>query len=68
MHRAARPPGADAGTPGGDLVAVDDAMSVHPTQATFTSGLDLATLTAGRVVEARVVSLAQTEEIGRAHV
>ncbi len=44
-------------------MAVDDALSVHPTQATFTSGLDLATLTAGRVVEARVVSLAESQAV-----
>jgi len=44
-------------------VAVDDALSVHPTQAVFTSGLDLGTIAAGRVVEARVVSLAEGQAI-----
>ena len=45
------------------FLAVDDALSVTPTRATFTSGLDLATLGAGRVVEARVVSLAESQAV-----
>lgn len=44
-------------------MAVDDFLSVHPTQAVFTSGLDLATIAAGRVVEARVVSLAESQAV-----
>lgn len=44
-------------------MAVDDALSVTPARATFTSGLDLATLGAGRVVEARVVSLAESQAV-----
>ncbi len=47
----------------GDFVAVDDTLLVHPTQAVSTSGLDLATLSAGRVVEARVVSLVEGQAL-----
>ncbi len=44
-------------------MAIEDALSVTPARATFTSGFDLATLGAGRIVEARVVSLAESQAV-----
>lgn len=44
-------------------MAIDDTLSVTPARATFTSGFDLATLGAGRIVEARVVSLAESQAV-----